>query len=143
MHGSFPIVLFMVLCRNKPRDHLFYFNQIFFFCMIPSYISLFQNRGRTTECDDRIKWKLHTFVFHMEPLLSFRTIDALKSKTRRDRNLRIATICNFIVNKISCQTLCLEKFLILQNVQYFHANTQTYSISTQYLLCNICYIILS
>ena len=29
----------------------------------------------------------------------------------------------------------------LQNVQYFYANTQTYSLSTQYMYipCNICY----
>ena len=55
------------------------------------YFPLFQNCGCTAECDDRLKWKLHTFVFHMEPLLSFRTIGALNSKTRRDRNLRITT----------------------------------------------------
>ena len=60
--------------------------------LLQAVVPSFQNRGCTTECDDRLKWKPHTFVFHTEPLLSFRTIGALNWKTRRDRSLRIVTI---------------------------------------------------
>ena len=62
-----------------------------------SYFPLFQYRECTAECDDKQKWKLHIFVYHVKPLLSFRSMGALNSKTRRDKNFRIATIVSIIV----------------------------------------------
>ena len=73
-------------------------------------------------------------------LLQFLTKSSAKLRRWSAHCLQVQNRC---WRHAHCQALCLAKFLFLQNVQYFYANTQTYSISTQYLLCNICYIILS
>ena len=82
MHVSFPIVYFNVLSRKTSRDDLFCSNHTFSlvgYSVISLYFRI-ANILQNAECDDRLNWKLHTFVFHMEPLLSFRTIGALNSK---------------------------------------------------------------
>ena len=67
---------------------------------------------------------------------------AISYKKKKVKLRRRLAHCLHVQNRCwrhaHCHILCLAQFLILQNAQYFYANTQTYSMSTQYLLCNTC-----
>ena len=75
----FRIILFKCLPKKKVCDDLFCSVQ---FSSVLSYFPLFQYHECNAECDDKLEWKLHAFVFYMGPLLSFRTVSALNWNTR-------------------------------------------------------------